>query len=256
MMAARQGARSVVACELDSTLATLSKRIVAQNGYSDTVTIVNAVSSDLKVLEALPEPADVIVTEIVDEALIGENIINTLRHARQELLEPSGTIIPRRGRLYGRCVESSAMHGLNHVGETVGFDVSLFNKFSIHGHFPVRFQLWPRTYLSDPFLIYDFDFMSHDLAEKQSEIQVTATNTGVLHGIILWFELELVDGIIWSSTPPDFSMEAQRNNNQESHIYKQQTGIVTFSKPDRVREKNTIKMGFDCASNRVTVNLL
>nr|VFK19528.1 MAG: Ribosomal protein L11 methyltransferase (PrmA) [Candidatus Kentron sp. LPFa] len=256
MMAARQGAKSVVACELNSTLANLSKQIVAQNGYGDTVTIVDAVSSDPKVREALPELADVIVTEIVEEGLIGENIVNTLKHARQKLLKPNGAIIPRKGRLYGRCVESSAMHGLNHVSKAAGFDVSLFNKFSIRGHFPIRFELWPHTYLSDPFLIYDFDFMSHDLAEKQTEIQVAAANTGVLHGVLLWFELELADGIIWSSTPPDFSMEAQKNNNQESHIYKQQTGIVIFREPDKIKEKNTINMVFDCANNRVTVNLL
>nr|VFK34448.1 MAG: type II protein arginine methyltransferase [Candidatus Kentron sp. MB]VFK76759.1 MAG: type II protein arginine methyltransferase [Candidatus Kentron sp. MB] len=253
MMAARQGARSVVSCELNGVLANLAEQIVAKNGYRNTVTIVNAVSTDPKVLETLPEPADVIVTEIVDQGLVGENIINTLKHARQELLKPNGTIIPWKGRLYGQCVESSVMHGLNHVNETTGFDVSLFNKFSIRGHFPVGSEIWPHTYLSDPFLIYDFDFMSYDLAAKKNEMQITTTNSGTLHGVIIWFELELADGIIWSNAPAHLATSAQRWRYQESH---QSTAIATFSEASKVAKGEIMKMIFDCENNMVTVDLL
>ena len=55
MMAARQGADEVYACELSETMVTMSRDILAANGLQDDVTVIHALSSELCVPRDLPE---------------------------------------------------------------------------------------------------------------------------------------------------------------------------------------------------------
>ena len=50
-----------------------------------------------------------LVTEIFDSGLIGEGLLNTLRHAVQHLAQENAMVIPARARVYAQLVQSSIM---------------------------------------------------------------------------------------------------------------------------------------------------
>jgi predicted nicotinamide N-methyase len=203
MMAVRAGAGRVTTCEADPLLAEIATRVVAQNGLSDVITVLPRMSTDLRAGVDLP-PADLIVSEIVDCALIGEGILPTIRHARQHLLAPGGTLLPERGRLLGALVESNVVAGLNRVSSAGGFDVRLLNALATPGHFPVRLRTWPHRLLSEPVELVRFDFARDPLTDGERAVAVPVTTDGQAHALVSWFELELAGGIALCNAPTNY----------------------------------------------------
>ena len=87
--AARVGARRVYAVEA-SDIAEVAGRVFAANGVTDTVTLVPGWSRQIE----LPEPADVLVAEIIGNEPLEEEILETTLDARRRLLKPDARLIP------------------------------------------------------------------------------------------------------------------------------------------------------------------
>jgi predicted nicotinamide N-methyase len=127
MMAARAGAAEVIACEANPLIAERARAIVAANGYADRVRIIGKHSSELRIGEDLSGPADVFVSEIISDALIGEGMLLVTEDVVPRLLKPGAAIIPYRGAVrialayYGGA-------GTLRMGAVDGFDLSLFNR--------------------------------------------------------------------------------------------------------------------------------
>jgi hypothetical protein len=200
MLAARYGA-DVVSCEAVSVIARAAEEIVAANGFQRSIQIVPMPSVYLKIGRDIPRRADLIVTEIFDCGLLGEGIIPTVKHARQNLLRPGGRMIPSAGRVFAALLESEQIHKLNYVGATCGLDVSLFNRFSTPHYFPVRLNTWRHQMLSGAQEIFNFDFLNDPLLPEQRRADFVAVRSGRFHGMVFWFELDLNERISISNEP-------------------------------------------------------
>lgn len=55
MLAIQSGAAKVYACEVDVTMATMSRDIIAANGMSGKISVINKISKDLSIPADLPE---------------------------------------------------------------------------------------------------------------------------------------------------------------------------------------------------------
>ena len=75
MMAARGGAAKVTSVEVVPAIAAVARQIVAANGYGDVVTIHNVRSDELP-LELMGRRADILVSELIDDHLIGARCSN------------------------------------------------------------------------------------------------------------------------------------------------------------------------------------
>jgi precorrin-6B methylase 2 len=95
--AARAGARRVYAIEA-SDIAEASARVFAANGVDDTVTLVPGWSRQIE----LPEPADLLVAEIIGNEPLEEEILETTLDARRRLLKPGARMIPHTLTLLAR----------------------------------------------------------------------------------------------------------------------------------------------------------
>jgi len=95
--AARAGARRVYAVEA-SDIAGVAERVFAANGVTDTVTLVPGWSRELE----LPEPADLLVAELIGNEPLEEEILETTLDARRRLLRPEARLIPHRLTLLAR----------------------------------------------------------------------------------------------------------------------------------------------------------
>ncbi len=201
MIAARSGAAHVTSCEVVPPLAAAAERIVAGNGLSDIITIVNRQSDQLSVGVDLPRPADVIVTEIVDCGLVGEGILPTLRHARDHLLKPGGIIVPQAARLIAVPIESMPIWQLNQVDTACGFDVAHFNEFATSRYFQVRLSAWTHRLLAKPREILAFDFMNDSLLPSKRAVELPVDIGGTCHGVAFWFEMSLDKECVLSNGP-------------------------------------------------------
>jgi len=210
MIAARQGAAKVTSCEFVAPVAQAAKHIIAKNGLSDVIDVVNKRSDELVVnrppealidSDDMSERADVIVTEIVDCGLVGEGIMPTLRHAREHLLKPGGIIIPQTARVMAAPIESVEIWQLNQVDDACGFDVSHFNELATSRYFQVRLAYWPYRSLAEPREVLAFDFLNDSLEPGEEVAAIPIETGGTCHGIAFWFELGLDEVRVVSNEP-------------------------------------------------------
>jgi len=193
MMAARAGAKSVVSCEMNPTIAELARETVQLNGYADRIKIINKKSMDLKIGADMPEKANLLVTEIVDCGFAGEGIVPAIMHAKSSLLTEDARIIPRAATIQAIVVESKRLQNLNYVNSSCGFDISPFNKYATPEYFPVRLGAFDYVELTDPFEAFHFVFDGPPITSVENIIDVPCKKDGLCHAIIFWFTLHLDD---------------------------------------------------------------
>lgn len=204
MMAARAGAQSVTACEMVPVIAAMARRIIADNGYGDSITVHTAASSALQVGEHLDERADILVSEILSSDLLTERVIETFEDAHARLLNPGAIIIPRAASAMGCLVESAVLADYVFVDRVSGFDVSRFGalapqKLPIHG----TMTDWKR-------LSQDIELLRLDLtrAFHPSDLKLLSINIvedGIAAGIVQWMNIDLSDGIAFDNHPDGYT---------------------------------------------------
>lgn len=127
MMAARAGAAEVVTCEANPLIAERAHAIIAANGFADRVRIVGKHSSELRIGEDLSGPADVFVSEIISDSLIGEGMLLVTEDVVPRLLKPGAAVIPYRGTVRIALANYGGAGSLR-MGTVDGFDLSAFNR--------------------------------------------------------------------------------------------------------------------------------
>lgn len=86
MFAARSGAEFVIGVEMFDTMATIAERVVNANDFGDKILIVNAKSSEI---EGLPVQPDLLISELLDSALLGEGCMPAHTDALTRLMSTS-----------------------------------------------------------------------------------------------------------------------------------------------------------------------
>lgn len=113
LLSAKHGAAQVYGVEMFDSMAHIAAEVVLSNGCVDQVHIINAKST---AIEALPVPADLLVSELLDSALFGEAVLPTHADAINRLLRhplPVGLedrVIPNRAEVFCSLVESWEVH--------------------------------------------------------------------------------------------------------------------------------------------------
>lgn len=108
--AARDGARRVFAIE-SSGIADVAQRVFEANDVTDRVSLLRGRSTHLSV----PERANVLVTEIIGNEPLHEDILEVVLDARQRLLTPDARIIPRHLQIIAIPVALSEERYAEHV---------------------------------------------------------------------------------------------------------------------------------------------
>jgi type II protein arginine methyltransferase len=229
LMAARAGAAKVTTCESVGLVAARAREIIAQNGFSDRITVIPKSSTDMTVPRDMPERADVLVTETFASGLITEDVLPTVEHAHQHLLNPGAAIIPAAACIVGYLAGGPALQGMLFVGKIAGFDLSGFNDFA-PGMLAVSLDNVPHQPLSD-----DIELMRFDLKEKRFpacgvRLAVKATHHGVCAGIAQWIKLELDAHTTYENRP---SPHADFNNHW-THIVHRFPKLITVAPGDVV----------------------
>jgi precorrin-6B methylase 2 len=196
MMAARAGAKHVYTCEQQPLIAEAAKQVIADNGLSDRITVLSKWSHEIVVGVDIPEPADVVISEIVDTVLLGEGALATLTHAMGALAKPGARAIPERGTLMAQLVESEKLVQQWQPQQAEGFDISAFTRLADVAQItPNDFAACGLRPLGPTTELFRFDFARPSLNSARTTEDLFCVAAGTVHAVLVCFDMELAPGI-------------------------------------------------------------
>jgi SAM-dependent methyltransferase len=198
LFAARAGARRVFAVD-DSPIVEVAREVVRDNGGEGVIEVIAGYSTAV----TPPEPCDVVIFEDYLVSLVSPHKARVVSDLLARWLKPGGRLLPARARLWLAAVEDPKGHlaidRFHFTKDRVfGIDFSATRRrvFST-AH---RRKLGAGALVTAPELAHDYDLLQLRHVELSATRTLTATRDGVVHGLLLWFDLELGGG--WLGTGP------------------------------------------------------
>jgi amino acid adenylation domain-containing protein len=193
------GARHVYAVEVSEPAFVSARATVANLGLTDRITVLHGDSTQV----ALPEPADVCLSELIGMIGSSEGAVPILNDAWR-LLKPDATMIP------SRCVTMFApfMLPANLVGSPRFTGLPRLYAQQVFAKVGRPFDLRvcikscnPKDVLADPLVFEDLDFTHPSDPSTSSEVTFTVSTDGRLDGFLLWLNLypdqsDMVDSLV------------------------------------------------------------
>ncbi len=197
LMACRLGARRVYAVESDGVIQ-VAREIAAANGYADRIEFIQ----DLSTRITLPEKADVIVSDLHGVLPLYLYHLPSIVDARTRHLAPGGALIPQREPLWAAPVESPAAYrSVTGLSETTpyGFGMEFATRFATNHWQKTRLAV--EQLLSPPELFGVLDYRTVTTPNIASDLRWEVGRPGEMHGLAVWFDSELAEGIGFTNAP-------------------------------------------------------
>lgn len=201
MMAARAGAAHVVACEANPLIAATAREIIAANGLADQITVHALHSSKLDRARDLGGGAELIVSEIFHDNLVGEGVLPALDHARAELGAPGAVFLPRRASLRVALADTSLFEADGEIGMVEGFDLAPFNRHVSRTR-NIAAESTRLKLRSAPVEPFEFDFAAEGsfAAQRRTTVDI-ASSGGRITGVVQWLRLEFAADVVYENRP-------------------------------------------------------
>lgn len=196
ILACKLGAKRVYAVD-SADVISVAEEVARVNGMSDRMRFVHARAAGVE----LPEQVDVVVSDLAGALPLFEEHIPALIHARERLLKPGGVLIPQRARLFCAPVSSTELYArmLEPWRSVAGVDFSPAETMAMHT--PHALKVEPHHLAAEPLCWAELDFATIDSPNVSGAMQWQMATSHVVHGVALWFESVLHDGITYSSGP-------------------------------------------------------
>jgi len=154
----------------------------------------------LRVGADLPEPADVLLAEIIGDELLDEQILQATLDARRRLLKPNARLIPARIASMAALAGGEALEQLTSVGDVSGFDLSPFNRFG-----GGKLNLFPAVpafvLLSAKRVAFRFTLSDDQFRPAEKTLEFPAIADGRCVGVLQWVRVELDDDFAVENVP-------------------------------------------------------
>lgn len=198
VFAARAGARRVFAVD-DSAIATVAREVVHDNGCDGIVEVLSGYSTAL----TPPEPCDLAIFDDYMTTLVSPHKARVIADLFARWLKPGGRLLPPRARLWLSPVENPALYlaidRFHATGDRVfGIDVGATRRRVFATPQPQK--LGAGALLCAPELAHEYDFLQLGRLEVSLTRTLSARRAGVVHGLCVWFDLEL--GGTWLGMGP------------------------------------------------------
>ena len=197
LIAAQLGARHVWAIEPGDAIQ-VAREAARANGFEQRITFIQGLSDQVE----LPEPVDVIVSDMRGVLPLFANHIGSLIDARDRLLAPGGVLIPLRDDLLVAPVESADLH--EEVsgpwrGNGLGLDLAAGRALATQT--VRRRRIEPDALVAEPAVWTSLDYGSVSDPDADGAVGWTMERKATVHGFALWFDATLVDGVGFSNAP-------------------------------------------------------
>ena len=197
VLACQLGASCVYAIE-PSEIIQVAREVATANGCADKIVFYEGLSDEV----TLPTRADVILSDLRGVSPFFGRHIPSIVDARRRFLSPEGVLIPRKDTLWAAIVEAPKDYG-KLVGawdcNVLGQDLGPARKLIVNDTQKIRVD--PDQLMTIPQLWATLEYDSIENPDVQSNLSWRVERTGTGHGILVWFDAELVDGIGFSNAP-------------------------------------------------------
>jgi protein arginine N-methyltransferase 1 len=201
------GVLSVLACQLGagrvfaiepSPVIQVARQVAAANHCAEKIEFIE----DLSTRVTLPVRAQVIVSDLRGVLPFFEQHLPSIKDASQRHLAPGGTLIPRKDFLWAAIVEAPETYaGIVDpwAKNTFGEDLSPVRQIAVNNYCKARLK--PEQLLAKPSLWKTLDYAQIESPDAQGRLAWTIERGGMGHGILLWFDAELAEGVGFSNAP-------------------------------------------------------
>jgi protein arginine N-methyltransferase 1 len=197
LLACRFGARRVYAIEPEDVIQ-VAGEIAAANGCADRIEFIQAMSTRV----ALPEPADVIISDLTGALPWFSQHIPSVIDARRRLLAPGGVLIPQRDTAWAAIITVGELYRRwtgPWNGMAANLDMAAARRIIVNTTTSVH--LAGENLLTEPQHWGAIDYGTVEEANVRDRITWTAKQRGTGHGFAAGFDRTLADGI-WMSNAP------------------------------------------------------
>jgi protein arginine N-methyltransferase 1 len=198
LFACQAGAAKVYA--IDRTeIVEAARQLAAANGFADRIV---HLQRDVREV-ALDERADVLVSELISKAVLGQDMAGVLSWCRDHLLKPGARIVPADVELWVAPIEGAKIHAVAKLPprSAYGIDFASFEQRSMQ--LPISSRIPAEGLLAPGQVAYRYQAAS---AGRSDRVDVTlrfeALRPGTLHGFGAWFSSTLAPGVTLSNHPP------------------------------------------------------
>jgi len=197
VLACRFGAGHVYAVEPDEIIQA-AREVAAANHCAEKIEFFEDLSTKI----SIPVRADVIVSDLRGVLPVFGHHIPSIVDARQRLLAPGSTLIAREDTIWAAVVEAPQAYGRirnpwdsNPLGQNLAAPRrKVLNQ--LH-----KTRVGPEQLLTAPALWATLDYATIECPDVRSTLQWKAERNGIGHGILVWFDSELAEGVTFSNSP-------------------------------------------------------
>ena len=197
LIACQAGARRVYAVE-PAYIIQMAKELAAANGYADRVEFIQALSTQV----SLPEPVNVIVSDLHGALPFFEAGIQSIIDARRRFLAPGGMLIPRREILWGAVVAAPDIYrGFVAPWKDNPYGLNLAPAAQLTTHFLKMVQIKPADLLVAPEIWLTLEYSTLESPHVKGKLDWRMARRGTGHGLAIWFDTDLAPGVGFSVAP-------------------------------------------------------
>lgn len=197
VLACQFGADRVFAIE-PAEIIQVAREVAAANGCSQRIIFFEEFSNRV----TLPCRADVMLSDLRGALPFFRRHIPDIVDARQRFLAPGGTLIARKDFVWAAIAEAPKSYS-----EVVdpwdrnpfGQDLSLPRRLAVNNIQKIRVS--PSQLLTSPRLWAALDYASIDTPDVRGDLEWKVERAGTGHGIVVWFDADLADGVSFSNAP-------------------------------------------------------
>ncbi|XP_065941149.1 protein arginine N-methyltransferase 1 isoform X2 [Magallana gigas] len=190
MFAAKAGAAKVIGIECSSIIE-YGQKIVAENNYSNVVTLVKGKVEEVELPDGI-DKVDIIISEWMGYCLFYESMLQTVIYARDKWLKPGGLIFPDRATLYVAAIEDRQYKDdkINFWDNVYGFDMSAIRKVAISE--PLVDVVDPKQVVTNSCLVKEVDIYTVQEADLEfsAPFHLQCRRNDYVHALITFFNIE------------------------------------------------------------------
>lgn len=197
-LACQMGARKVYAIEPDDAIQ-VARELAVANGYADRIQFIQKRSNEVE----LPERADVIISDLRGILPMFQSHLPAIVDARTRFLAAGGVMIPQRDTLWVTVVEAAELHkeyAAPWGDDPYGLNMQPARSIVINTWGKGR-RVPSQSMLVEPQCWATLDYTRLVNFDVMGEAQWSVTRAGLAHGLLVWFDAELIDGIGFSNRP-------------------------------------------------------
>ncbi len=197
LLACKLGAARVYAIEPDPSIL-VARECAEANGFADRMTCIEGISSEV----VLPEQVDLIVSDMRGCLPMLGFHFPAIKDARERLLKPGGRLIPRKDIMRCAPVDTPANYEKLEMPwerNEYGLKLDAARKYIARTWWKARIEAEHLLAEAADWATLDYETVSQPNVDGQMEWIIQ--RAGTLHGLAIWFDTELCEGVGYSNAP-------------------------------------------------------